>query len=132
MEALHLAKSNDTKAILEIIEKYTSLVNKYSYIYNLKNYDNDDLKQEGNLAILKAIKKFDTSKNNSYFDAYVINSIKNQYGDLTRRQARYKDESSLNILSSDDSNEIIDLIEGNTNIEEDFIKKLDNSDRESR
>ena len=99
------------------------MVDKYSCIYKLKDYEKSDLKQEGNIAILSAINKFDISKNSNTFDRYVINSIKNKYGTLARTHLKRNNESSLNIFANnDDSYEIINLIQDTLNIENSYIK----------
>ena len=121
-ETLKKAKEKDPDAILTLINKYSPLVHKYSHIYKLKDYEKDDLKQEGNIAIIHAINKFDLSKNPNTFDSYAINSIRNKYGTLTRTHAKRNTESSLNILTSDHSSEVINLIEDTINIEENYIK----------
>ena len=122
-DILMLAKGGNKNAIISLIEKYTPLINKYSYIYKLKDYDQEDLKQEGTIALLKAIQKFDISKNPLYFDGYAINSIRNIYGTLVRTRSRYNDESSLNITSEESDYEIIELLSDNFNIEEEYEKK---------
>ena len=122
-EALKQAKEKDQDATLTLINKYSPLVDKYSRKYKLKDYEKSDLKQEGRVAILHAINKFDLSKNPNAFDGYVINSIRNKYGTLARTHIKRNNESSLNILTSgDDSSEIITLIEDTINIEDSYIK----------
>lgn len=127
-EALKKAKEKDQDAILRLMNKYSLLIDKYSRIYKLKNYDSSDLKQEGNIAILNAIDKFDLSKNPNVFDCYAINSIKNKYGTLARSHIKRNTESSLNIsTNTDDFAEIINLIEDPTNIEDIYIKSEETS-----
>lgn len=128
-EALKQAKEKDQDATLTLINKYFPLIDKYSRIYKLKDYEKSDLQQEGKMAIINAISKFDLSKNPNVFDGYAINSIRNKYGTLARTHIKRNSESSLNIItSSDDSSEIINLIEDTVDLEKSYI----NSDEISR
>lgn len=122
VEVLKKAKNKDEIAIVNLIKKYDPLVNKYSRIYKLKDYEEDDLKQEATMAIMNAIEKFDLSKNPNTFDGYTINSIKNKYGTLARKHIKRNDESSLNIITNEDSSELISLIEDPINIENNYVK----------
>lgn len=127
-EIVKKAKEKDQDSMLTLINKYSPLVDKYSRIYKLKDYEKSDLKQEGNLTILNAINKFNLSKNPNAFDGYTINSIKNKYGTLARTHIKRNTESSLNMISNnDDSCEIINLIEDPLNIEENLIKSEETS-----
>ena len=127
-EIVKKAKEKDQDSMLTLIKKYSPLVDKYSRIYKLKDYEKSDLKQEGNLTILNAINKFNLSKNPNAFDGYTINSIKNKYGTLARTHIKRNTESSLNMISNnDDSCEIINLIEDPLNIEENLIKSEETS-----
>lgn len=114
------AKKGDQEATLELINKYKPLVTKYSLKYNLKGFEKNDLIQEGNVSILKAISKFDIDRDPKLFDAYAINSIKNNYNSLVKTKINTNSESSLNIVNGD-GYEIIDLILSAINIEEDLI-----------
>ena len=121
-EALKQAKEKDQDATLTLINKYSPLVDKYSRIYKLKDYEKSDLQQEGKIAIINAIDKFDLSKNPNVFDGYVINSIKNKYGTLARTHIKRNTESSLNIpTNNEDSSEIIDLIQDTIDLEKSYI-----------
>lgn len=124
-EVLKKAKDKDEIAIVNLIKKYDPLVNKYSRIYKLKDYEEDDLKQEATMAIMNAIEKFDLSRNPNTFDGYTINSIKNKYGTLARKHIKRNNESSLNIITGEDSSELISLIEDSINIEDDYLKVLE-------
>ena len=111
------AKTNNKDDILFFIEKYKPLINKYAFKYKLKNFDQDDLIQIGNISVITAINKYDISKGEQSIDSYIINSIKNGFRNLARSQIKYKDESSLNILVDEDM-EIEDLITDSFNLEE--------------
>ena len=121
-EALKKAKEKDHDATLALINKYSPLVDKYSRIYKLKDYEKSDLQQEGNIAIINAINKFDLSKDPNVFDGYAINSIRNKYGTLARTHVKRNTESSLNIsTNNEDSSEIINLIQDTIDIEKSYI-----------
>lgn len=121
-EALKKAKEKDQEATLALINKYSPLVDKYSRIYKLKDYEKSDLQQEGNIAIINAINKFDLSKDPNVFDGYAINSIRNKYGTLARTHVKRNTESSLNIsTNNEDSSEIINLIQDTIDIEKSYI-----------
>ncbi len=111
------AKTNNKDDILFFIEKYQPIINKYAFKYKLKNFDQDDLIQIGNISVITAINKYDISKGGESIDSYIINSIKNSFRNLARSQIKYKDESSINILVDEDM-EIEDLITDSFNLEE--------------
>lgn len=119
---LQKAKNGDQEARLELINKYKPLVTKYSLKYNLKGFERNDLIQEGNVSILKAISKFDINRDPKLFDAYAINSIKNNYNNLVKTKVNINSESSLNIVN-EEGYEIIDLILDAINIEEKVINE---------
>ena len=118
------AKKGNEESILFIFNKYLPLINKYCRNYYLKNYNSDDLKQEGFLAVVKAINMYDLSKGVTSFDSYAIISIRNRYGCLARCNLKYNEESSLN-LTIDDGVSFLDLLEDTSdsiNTENRYIK----------
>lgn len=117
------AKNQDKDAILFFIEKYQPLIKKYAFKYNLKNYDNNDLIQIGNISIITAINKYDLSKGNEHIDSYIINTIKNAFRNLARSEIKYTSESSLNI-TVDEDNEIEDLLSDSLDLEEYIITSM--------
>lgn len=125
-EFLLKAKKGDEEAQLQLINKYKPLVNKYSTRYNLKGFERNDLVQEGNMSILKAISKFDMDRDPKLFDSYAINSIRNNYNSLVRSKINTNYESSLNI-TTEEGYEIIDLIVDAINIEDSLITKTNHS-----
>ena len=124
------AKNNNKDDILFFIEKYQPIINKYAFKYKLKNFDQDDLVQIGNISVITAIKKYDISKGEQSIDSYIINSIKNGFRNLARSQIKYNDESSLNI-SVDEDIEIEDLITDSFNLEEYIVDSSINSSLKS-
>lgn len=119
-EFLLKAKKGNQEATLELIDKYKPLVTKYALKYNLKGYERNDLIQEGNVSILKAISKFNMDRDPKFFDSYAINSIKNNYNNLVKTKINTNLESSLNIVS-EGGYEILDLLMDSINIEENLI-----------
>lgn len=123
IEILKKAKNNNSEYILFLINKYKSLILKYSTSYKLKNYEKNDLIQIGNIAVIKAIKKYDISHGENYIDCYIINSIKNSYRNLARNQIKYSNESSLNIVLNE-QDDIESLLSDDYNLENDIIKNM--------
>ena len=117
------AKNQDKDAILFFIEKYQPLIKKYAFKYKLKNYDNNDLIQIGNISIITAINKYDLSKGNEHIDSYIINTIKNAFRNLARSEIKYTSESSLNI-TVDEDNEIEALLRDSLDLEEYIINSM--------
>lgn len=109
IDILKKAKDADEPSVIFLLNKYNPLIKKYSYSYHLKNHDLEDLIQIGNIAIIKAIDKYDLNTGENYIDAYIINSIKNSYRHLARGQIKYQNESSLNI-KVDENYDIEDLL----------------------
>lgn len=103
IDIIRYAKNKNQFSILFLINKYNSLILKYSSSYHLKNYDKEDLIQIGNISIINAINKYDLAKGEDFIDAYIINSIKNAYRNLARGQIKYQSESSLNITIDENS-----------------------------
>lgn len=124
IDILKKAKDADEPSIIFLLNKYNPLIKKYSYSYHLKNYDIEDLIQIGNIAIIKAIDKYDLSNGENYIDAYIINSIKNSYRHLARGQIKYQNESSLNI-KVDENYDIEDLLLSNFDLEGYVINNIE-------
>lgn len=65
-ELLKLIKSNDKEALNTLIERYKEAVNSRVRKYYIAGAERDDVVQEGLIGIFKAIKNFDSSKENSF------------------------------------------------------------------
>ena len=63
---LKKAKAGDSDAINVILEEYSKILSFNANKYYLIGAEQDDLKQEGLLGLLKAIKLYDESKNISF------------------------------------------------------------------
>lgn len=98
---IKLAKEGDQNSIETICAAFKGLVINQANSTYLKNYETEDLIQEGNLSILKAIKMYNL-ENNTAFEPYVINSVKNNFFYLIRKCSRYNFEGSLNFALTDD------------------------------
>ncbi|WP_315119185.1 sigma-70 family RNA polymerase sigma factor [uncultured Clostridium sp.] len=114
------AKKGDKSSLEELIKALTPLIMKESSKVYLKGYDREDLIQIGNLSLLKALDKYDTSKKN--FIGYAAMAIKNNYYYLIRRECKENYEASLNKEIGEDIY-IVDTLKSTENIEENFIKK---------
>ena len=55
-------KEGNKDAALAILHKYEPLINKYCLKTNLKGFDKNDLRQEANLSVLKALNALDLNK----------------------------------------------------------------------
>ena len=116
------AKNRDKLAALTLVRKYRPLILKYSTNFHLKNYTVEDFIQEGEIAVLKAIDKYDVTKDTNSFNGYVIRTIKNSYNMLARKHIKYGEESSLDIYTQDGLC-IMDFITDPSNIESEYINK---------
>ena len=75
-EKLIRAKAGDKNAIEEIIEAFNPLITKATLRFYIRGFEKSDIKQIATLALIKAIKKFDTEKSDS-FPAYAQVAVKN-------------------------------------------------------
>ena len=119
---IKLAKEGDKEAIAEILESFKMFIIKQCNKIYIEGYDKEDLIQEGYISLIKAIEKYDDSKGT--FVAYSTRTIVNNYYMMIRNRAKYNGTTSLN-RSNDENIELIDIIEGNENIEEKMILRED-------
>ncbi|MBU5317429.1 sigma-70 family RNA polymerase sigma factor [Clostridium bornimense] len=119
---IKLAKNGDKLAVEEILESFKKFIIKQCNKIYIEGYDKEDLIQEGYISLIKAIEKYDETKGN--FVAYGTRAIVNNYYMMIRNRAKYNGTASLN-KSNDENIELIDIIEGNENIEEKIILKED-------
>lgn len=71
-------------------ERYSRLVTRYVRRYFLSGGEFDDLYQEGMIALLSAIRKYDPSRSDN-FEAYASKCIKNRLFDVLRRDISEND-----------------------------------------
>lgn len=76
-DEIRLAKVGDNEAIEKILMNYKDYISKSSKLFYLNGGDRDDLKQEGYIGLLKAIKYFDKKKCDN-FDVFAHLCIKRQ------------------------------------------------------
>ena len=119
---IKLAKEGNKEAIEEILESFKMFIIKQCNKIYIEGYDKEDLIQEGYISLMKAMEKYDESK--GAFVAYGTRAIVNNYYMMIRNRAKYNGTASLN-RSNDENIELIDIIEGNENIEEKMILRED-------
>lgn len=122
------AKQGDKGALEEILRKFQPLINNTAMRFYIYGYENEDIKQLAVLAIIKAIEKFDISLSNS-FPSYVKETVRNTiYKEIDKAEKVYfKGKISKEIATFID---IKDIVDENTNIQEDYIKKEGREDLE--
>ena len=137
------AKNHDNFAKEEIIKMYYPLIVKESKRVFLKNRTFEDLIQIGIVNLLRAINLFDLSRGSESFSSYALWSIKNGYASLIRSDARYNDETSLNLpqYNAPDIDIVETIIDDNIDIEnevtnsiihDEILSTLDKLDYEER
>ncbi len=101
-ELVKLAKKGSDVAMTALIIKYRPLINKLTRKYFFcRGIDNDDLLQEGSLALIKAIKNHDVEKNNSFM-TFAYQCIENRLRDILR---------ASNSINNKAYNETVSIIE---------------------
>lgn len=115
------AKENDEDAVESLLKNFYPFILKQASKVYLSGYSMEDLIQIGYLSILKSIYKYDLDKNTN-FVSYVTNAIRNNYYYLIRKQARNNEIISLNEEAPKSTNEIIELLEADVDVEEDILK----------
>lgn len=114
------AKSNDSDAMLEIINMLKPYIVKNARTTYIKGYDIEDLIQYGIMSAIQAVKSYDVNKN-SCFIPYATCAIKNNYNYLIRKICRTNVEASLNNVN-DDGFELIEVIADTICIEDEIVK----------
>ena len=106
-DLLEKAKNGDTSSCEEILNRVQGLIfNSIQRYYNNRN-EYEDLIQEGNLVVLKAIKEFDESKG-VYFLGYLKTMLKYTY--LNKHSIKH--HLSLNVAVGDNAEtELMDMLE---------------------
>jgi RNA polymerase sporulation-specific sigma factor len=81
------AKSKDSGATQEIIEKFKYLIFKEASRYHIKDYELEDLVQHGYLSVIKAIAMYKLGSNS--FTGYCINSIRMNFKALLKGEIKH-------------------------------------------
>ena len=125
-ELIKLVKSGNQKALDFIINKYKEIVNIKVSKYFIIGAEKEDIVQEGLIGLYKAIKNFDSDKDNSFrtfanlcIERQLITAIKtsnrqkhlplNSY--LSLNMSAYEDEESETVMDIFDSNLIEDPLD---------------------
>lgn len=101
-----MSKDGDKKAILEIVEKFDPIINKYTRILN---YD-EDVKEELILSLIEIMKKIPIEKRREekYIVSYIATSLKNKYIHISKRRNNiaYKEcgEIQFNLIKDENFN----------------------------
>jgi RNA polymerase sporulation-specific sigma factor len=81
------AKTKESGATEEIIEKFKYLIFKEASKYHIKDYELEDLVQHGYLSVIKAITMYKLGSNSFY--GYCINAIKMNYKALLKGEIKH-------------------------------------------
>ena len=103
-ELASLAKAGDSKAELELFNKYRNVINKFSRGYFLIGGDVEDLIQEGMIGLYKAIKNYSPDKDAS-FATFASLCIRRQIQSAIRNASTQKNKllsSAVPITDEDD------------------------------
>ena len=103
-DEIRLAKVGDNEAIEKILMNYKDYISKSSKLFYLNGGDRDDLKQEGYIGLLKAIKYFDKKKCDN-FDVFAHLCIKRQIFTAIRKSNNIGNQG-LNSAVEDDESKI--------------------------
>ena len=120
-ELLKKAKEGDRASIEALLNKFEPLIKKSSRKYYINGYEQGDVKQLAYMAALKAIKKFDTERSNS-FPLYVKRTIQNSiYKELLKSKEKFNVNKTNKELKP--ITEIENIEDKSINIDEEIIKK---------
>ncbi len=115
------AKEGDKTAMEEIIKRYTPFVIKTARSIYVRGQEVEDLIAIGQGSIIKAVNMYDTERENA-FTTYVFNTIRRTLYLLIRSSVKDAKCCSLQSLNNEGC-ELIDVLAGDEDIEEDMIKK---------
>jgi RNA polymerase sporulation-specific sigma factor len=117
------AKNGDNSAYEEIFNRFRNFIYKTCIGIYINGYEIGDLIQLGNITLIKAIEKYDSTKNNN-FTAYATSAIRNNYFYEIRQKSKFHAECSFN-KETEEGLEILDSLPSDENIEKDFLLKED-------
>lgn len=120
-ELLKKAKEGDKASIEALLNKFEPLIKKSSRKYYINGYEQGDVKQLAYMAALKAIKKFDTERSNS-FPLYVKRTIQNSiYKEVQKSKKNFCYRKVNEEIR--ETTEIKNIEDKSINIDEEIIKK---------
>ena len=139
-EAIKLIKQGDKGALDFIMDKYKEVVNIKVSKYFIIGAEKDDIVQEGLIGLYKAIKNFDSEKDNSFktfanlcIERQLITAIKtsnrqkhqplNSY--LSLNMSAYEDEEAEPVIDIFDSNQIEDPLD--TITKKEYYTEIENA-----
>lgn len=139
-EAIELIKQGDKGALDFIMDKYKEVVNIKVSKYFIIGAEKDDIVQEGLIGLYKAIKNFDSEKDNSFktfanlcIERQLITAIKtsnrqkhqplNSY--LSLNMSAYEDEEAEPVIDIFDSNQIEDPLD--TITKKEYYTEIENA-----
>ena len=123
-ELITRAVGHDEAAVDELMNRYKGLVRRRARALYLIGGDNDDLIQEGMIALYKAINHFDTSGESGSFSAYASTCVSNHLYNVIKSANRLKnaplnqsislDAPINNSAETDDSRTVADTLPPDT------------------
>lgn len=120
LESLVLEAQNGNRASMqEVLNRFIPFIIKTASGIFISGMDMDDLIQEGNVSVIKAVMNYDPNKNNSFLP-YVKNAVKFNYFYSIRQKARFNSEISMQTPIGEEI-ELGDTFEDDTDIEEEII-----------
>jgi RNA polymerase sporulation-specific sigma factor len=115
------AKNGDTSAYEDIFNRFKNFIYKTCIGLYINGYEMEDLLQLGNITLIKAIEKYDPTRNKN-FTAYATYAIRNNYFYEIRQKSKFHAECSFN-KETEEGLEILDMLPSNDNIEKNFLIK---------
>ena len=88
-ELVARAQNGDTDCLSELFTRYEGLVRSRTSAFFIAGSEHDDVIQEGRIGLLNALRKFDSSKNESFMPFAVL-CIRNQIQSAIRNASRLK------------------------------------------
>ncbi|WP_418223274.1 sigma-70 family RNA polymerase sigma factor [Clostridium isatidis] len=120
-ELLIKAKQGDKVSMEKLLNKFEPLIKKSSKQYYINGYEQGDIKQLAYMATLKAIKRFDLEKSNS-FPLYVKRTVQNSIYKEIKKSKEIISYNKGNRETKENS-EIKNIEDKNVELEEEIIKK---------
>ena len=141
-QIVSLIKHGDEKALTYLLEKYKNLVNIKVGKYFMIGAEREDIMQEGMIGLFKAIKSFNSEKQNSFksfanicIERQLISAVKssnrqkniplNSYLSLNTAAYDNNEEDSVELIDTFDSKLIEDPLE--TVMKKEYYKQVENA-----